>query len=92
MHNSQFGLVPVSLFERVNAFVGRHVECTDVGEEVSYDVRRTIESRDCIVIVRCVCGAEASFPVRLADVSGLLTAARSFGIATTASQSLGARV
>jgi hypothetical protein len=88
MHNSQFASVPAGLFERVNAFVGLHVDCSDTGEDVSYDVGPAIESRDCIVIVRCVCGAEGSFTVRVDDVRGLITAARSFGISTTSSNTL----
>jgi|KBSMisStaDraftv2_1062788.scaffolds.fasta_scaffold147799_2 hypothetical protein len=91
MHSSQLASVPVSVFERVNAFLGRHVDCTDIGEDVSYDVGPTIESLEHIVTVRCVCGAEASFPVRLDDAHALLNAARSFGISTT-SHSLTARV
>jgi len=91
MHNSQFASVRVGLFERVNAFVGLHVDCTDIGEAVSYDVGPAPESRECIVSVRCACGAEASFPVPLDEVGALLTAARRFGISTTQSHGLTAR-
>lgn len=53
-----------SLFAQVNAFVGVHVDCTDIGPDVRYEVTLTARTGECVVHAQCICGMRASFIVR----------------------------
>ena len=38
---------PASLFEQVNAFVGGHQDCSDVGEDLAYSIRCQESAHGC---------------------------------------------
>jgi len=69
-----------SVFAWVNAFVGNHVECTDIGEDVNYDVRISDRTGECQVVVSCACGETATLAVRTDEGRALITVARRHGM------------
>ncbi len=83
MPNRNPSVARFSLFQSVNAFIGHHVECTDIGEDLSYHVALSDEAGQCVVSVRCICGAQASFPARQEHVRALITVTRRLRIPTT---------
>src|SRR4051794_2609743 len=78
---------PASLFEQVNAFVAHHMECSDVGEDLTYSIacNDSVHGRD--VTVACRCGATASLPSTPEDAQALATIARMHDIPTQYSRS-----
>jgi hypothetical protein len=71
------------LFQAVNSFVGQHVDCTDIGEDLSYHFGGSTQAGYCVVVVRCVCGAEKAFSARHDSGMALVALTRRLGIATT---------
>lgn len=65
-----------SIFARVNAFMGEHVDCSEFGENVIYDVRISDRTGECVVHVQCTCGVRTQLTVRSHEGRALMTAAR----------------
>jgi len=71
-----------SVFENVNQFIGRHTECSELGESLTYRVAHRAEAAQCTVKVTCVCGATASFAGRGDEGRELSTVTRMHNIPT----------
>ena len=69
-----------TVFEWVNAFVGAHVECTDIGEDITYEVALTGRTGECVVVVQCACGVSARTLVPSHDGRALITTASRRGL------------
>ena len=70
----------ITVFEWVNDFVGSHVECTDIGEDITYEVALTGRTGECVVLVQCACGMSARTLVPSDDGRALITTARRHGL------------
>lgn len=53
-----------NVFERINEFMGAHVECIFDERRVRYDFSFVAESDACVITLRCGCGATASLLTR----------------------------
>jgi hypothetical protein len=66
----------------VNAFVGDHVECSDVGEALAYSIACIASAGGCEVTVACRCGATTSFASTPGDAEALTAVATRYQIPT----------
>ena len=71
------------LFARVNDFVGHHVECSDVGQQLAYAIDRLDGADRCNVTVTCLCGGSARFASTSEQALALTEVARSHNIRVT---------
>ena len=53
-----------SIFERINVFMGEHVECIYDEQRIRYDLSFVADSDTCVVTLSCGCGETVSLLAR----------------------------
>lgn len=53
-----------NVFERINVFMGDHVECIYDERRIRYELVFVANSDDCVVTLSCGCGGTVSLPAK----------------------------